>query len=52
MTERDRPLPRGRRVAIVGNSDAIGLLASNAASAVTSTMATSSSLRAAIAASA
>jgi acyl-CoA synthetase (NDP forming) len=29
-----QPLPRGRRVAIVGNSDAIGLLASDAASAV------------------
>ncbi len=28
-----QPLPRGRRVAIVGNSDAIGLLASDAASA-------------------
>ncbi len=29
-----QPLPRGRRVAIVGNSDAIGLLAADAASAV------------------
>lgn len=29
-----QPLPRGRRVAIVGNSDALGLLASDAASAV------------------
>lgn len=29
-----QPLPRGRRVAIVGNSDALGLLAADAASAV------------------
>ncbi len=29
-----QPLPRGRRVAIVGNSDALGLLASDAAAAV------------------
>ena len=29
-----QPLPRGRRVAIVGNSDAIGLLAADAASSV------------------
>ncbi|MEQ6901748.1 GNAT family N-acetyltransferase [Nocardioides sp. YIM 152588] len=29
-----QPLPRGRRVAIVGNSDAIGLLAADAASAI------------------
>ncbi|TIC81547.1 GNAT family N-acetyltransferase [Nocardioides sp. GY 10113] len=29
-----QPLPRGRRVAIVGNSDAIGLLAADAASGV------------------
>src|SRR4029079_1902284 len=29
-----QPLPRGRRVAIVGNSDAVGLLAADAAAAV------------------
>ena len=29
-----QPLPRGRRVAIIGNSDAIGLLAADAASSV------------------
>ncbi len=29
-----QPLPRGRRVAVVGNSDALGLLAADAASAV------------------
>jgi acyl-CoA synthetase (NDP forming)/ribosomal protein S18 acetylase RimI-like enzyme len=29
-----QPLPRGRRVAVVGNSDAIGLLAADAAAAV------------------
>ena len=29
-----QPLPRGRRVAIVGNSDALGLLAADAAAAV------------------
>ncbi len=29
-----QPLPRGRRVAVVGNSDALGLLASDAAAAV------------------
>ena len=30
----DQPLPRGRRVAIVGNSDALGLLAADAAAEV------------------
>ena len=29
-----QPLPRGRRIAVVGNSDALGLLASDAAAAV------------------